>query len=182
MTRRDIYVPPPRPLEGDVLDNLPAVPRQKRTYDFTKEIVWTDEYFLQLDRDTVETIARLYREGRGTLVADEYRRTRTWLPNSVIQRKPALGEWAHAVRHKGKYRWLEISYTSAGGGYAVITLVYNDHSGPTRRKYRWFQSVLHHTLASGNWRKTVAAELRKMHRQALRERTAAIGYERKLLR
>lgn len=174
--------------EGEILDNLPIDPKQEaraKTYDFTKEITWTDEYFLTLDRHTVETIARLYREGRGTLVADEYRRTRTWLPNNVLL-KPKLGEWAHSIRSIGKYRWLEVNYTTAGGGFSVVTLVYHDHSTQPRHKYRWFQSTLHHSMQAGNWRKTVAKQLRIMHRQALLDRKNSLKRlahdPRKLLR
>lgn len=164
MMPKDIIRRERPPLEGDVLDNLPTR-QEPRTYDFTKEIEWTDAEFMQLPRSVVERIATLYREGRGTMVAEVG--YRTWLPNRSIIRKPKLMEWATRIRQKGKYRWLEVYHATAGGGHGVITIMLIDRSYPGAEKQRWYQSDIHSSLMAGNWRKTIAYELRKMHRIAL---------------
>lgn len=167
---------------GDVLDRqMEAIFGKPAWFDPTKETTWPDSQFILLDRATVERISKAYHEGRGTLVADAIRCTRTWIPNRLLAVKPSLMSWATTARTKGKYRWLEIAYCYAGNAYGVITIKLHDNSYPGATSLRWHQTLLHHSLASGNWRKTLAYEIRKMHKQALinhknQRGRRAIGY------
>jgi hypothetical protein len=81
--------------------------------------------------------------------------------------KPTLREWAMRWRGKGKFRWLEVQLTdSDGGGYGTVTCILRDHSYPDGKKYKWFESVIHHSMTKDQWRKTVADAIKDMRKKS----------------
>lgn len=80
-------------------------------------------------------------------------------------KKMSLKEWATRRRPIGKYRWLEVEFTDSAG-YGVVAVRLQDHSYPDGKKYRWYQSAIHSSMSTFSWRKTVAAELRKMRKES----------------